>query len=493
MQKVGRQRENGRSPGDHSVAQYCHCLIVPCLKLPHPSSIQPATVAPRPLHSLLECRTVAGRVGAVKVLIDACCLGRRKTGNETYIRGLLRGLADCGKAGDRSQGTEVRRQETGDRSGGQEAPRAVPELAVVTTAAHRGERPGCFEWMDIPLGNFATRNFLTLPRVLKSSGAALYHASYWTRFWAEPVPSVVMIHDLSFVSFPQGFRPHERLVYAGLIRQVARRARHLVTVSEFSKQELMERWKIPADRITVTYNGLDPCFRPKAGAEGVECRVPSVEGEIRREPGGLRDEHGPTHTPNDARSTTRDALAPSSTFQPYILYVGNLHPRKNLVRLLEAFVRLKAEARIPHQLKIVGQAAWLCGDIFETVRRHRLEGEVEFTGYVAQDELVRLYQDAALAVYPSLYEGFGLPVLEAMACGCPVVTSRTTSIPEVAGEAAELVDPESVDAIAAGLARVAGDAAWAAELRRRGPERAARFTWEATARQTLAAWERALG
>jgi len=360
----------------------------------------------------------------MRVVIDGCCLGRKKTGNETYLRGLLSGLQEVSVAGC--------------------------DLSVITTTAHRGERPETFEWIDIPQGNFLSRNFLTIPSELTrfKGKTSIYHATYWTRFWSEVVPSVVMIHDISFVSFPQGFKKHEQWIYAGLIEQVAKRSRHIVTVSEFSKRDMIERWKIPGEKITVTYDGLDDCYRPASG------KNQEMKGEE----------------------------------TPYILYVGNLHPRKNLVRLLKAFVLLKEETKLRHRLKIVGQAAWMFEDIFEAVRRHRLEEAVDFTGYVSQEELIRLYQQATVTVYPSLFEGFGLPVLEAMGCGSPVVTSKTTSIPEVAGEACVLVNPESVEDIAGAMEKVLVSEKLQAELREKGLRQSEKFTWKQMADKTLEVW-----
>lgn len=360
-------------------------------------------------------------MNSLSVAIDACCLGRRKTGNETYIRGLLSGFAEL----------------------------SAPDLGlhVLTTPHHQEFRNPAFQWHEIPLENFFKRNFSIIPKALKQMAVPLYHASYWAKWWNMP-PYLVMIHDLSFVSFPQGFKTQERLVYANLIRQVARRARHILTVSEFAKSELQYHWKVPEEKITVTYNGLDSDCTP--------------------------------------------AMPLKEISTPYILYVGNLHPRKNLVRLLEAFVLLKKEKKIPHQLKIVGQSAWLFDDIFNTVRKSRIEEDVVFTGYVDRKDLIALYQQAELTVYPSLYEGFGLPVLEAMGCGCPVVTSNTTSIPEVAGDAAVLVDPTSVESIADGIDSVLFNPEKQSLLRARGSARAQSFQWIQTAQKTLAAYHRCL-
>lgn len=366
------------------------------------------------------------------IVIDACCLGRRKTGNETYVRGLLSGLEELITA-----------------AGGSDLVRSF-DFHVITTSAHTGKRQPCFKWHDIPLGNFLTRNFVTIPKLLQEKRAALFHASYWTKFWDQPCPSLLMVHDLSFVSFPQGFHKHEQIVYSWLVRKCADTARHLVTVSEFSKQELMVQWNIPSEKITVTYDGIDSDFHPAP----------------------------PPPTPASSR--------------PYILYVGNLHPRKNLVRLIEAFVRLKTQKHIPHSLKIVGQAAWMSDSVFATVRERNLENAVEFTGYVEQSKLVSLYQQAAVTVYPSLYEGFGLPPLEAMACGSPVVTSNSTSLPEVTKGAAVLVNPSSSSDIARGILSILDDNVLRERLIARGPARAAQFTWRGCAEQTLQAYQSAL-
>ncbi|MCS7064522.1 MAG: glycosyltransferase family 4 protein, partial [Methylacidiphilales bacterium] len=365
------------------------------------------------------------------ITIDGCCLGRRKTGNETYLRGLLQGLKTV----------------------------ASPDqwrITVLTTSHYTQPRDPFFHWHEIPLGNFITRNFATIPRTLEKLRPHLYHAIYWTRFYAMPVPVILMVHDLSYVSFPQGYPPHHLPIYRHLIRASARRAHHLLTVSEFSKQELIRHWAIPAHHITVTYNGVNPAFHPPS------------------------ENSPPTTQP------------PHPTSPPYILYVGNLHPRKNLVRLLQAFVHLRQTTTLPHRLKIVGQVAWMAHDIFATVRAHRLQDQVDFTGYVTESDLIHLYQHAAVTVYPSLYEGFGLPVLEAMACGCPVVSSATTSIPEIAGDAAVLVDPYNPRAIAEGICRILQNPDLAATLRQKGLAQAQKFTWTACARATLTAYQKAL-
>jgi len=176
---------------------------------------------------------------------------------------------------------------------------------------------------------------------------------------------------------------------------------------------------------------------------------------------------------------------------PYILYVGALESRKNLPRLLEAYTLLR-QWSTGWRLVIVGARKWKSSPIFETVQRLQLESHVTFTGYVADEHLPALYAGADLFAFPSLYEGFGLPVLEAMACGTPVVTSNSSSLPEVAGDAALLVDPYNVDEIAAAMRRILEDTNLAQELRMHGLARAAQFTWERTARETIEVYEKVL-
>jgi glycosyltransferase involved in cell wall biosynthesis len=173
--------------------------------------------------------------------------------------------------------------------------------------------------------------------------------------------------------------------------------------------------------------------------------------------------------------------------------VGNVQPRKNLVRLMHAYARLRAKGHVEHDLVLVGQAAFKGSAILETARSLGIEPFVKHTGYVAEADLVALYNAADVFVYPSLYEGFGLPVVEAMACGTPVITSNVTSLPEVAGTAALLVDPKSEDEIASALERVLGDAELRARLREAGKARAREFTWRRMADETVAVYRALAG
>jgi glycosyltransferase involved in cell wall biosynthesis len=204
-----------------------------------------------------------------------------------------------------------------------------------------------------------------------------------------------------------------------------------------------------------------------------------------------------THLGVDARFRPPDPeeraafLQRQQLVRPYILAVGTLEPRKNLPGLLRAYARLAPE--VPHDLVLVGAEGWLTGEIHATLEKLRLGGRVRMTGFVADDDLPHWYGGADLFAFASLYEGFGLPVVEAMACGVPVVTSNVSSLPEVAGDAAVLVDPADVDAIADGLRRVLTDTDLARRLRHSGLKRAARFTWEQTAARTVAVYREVAG
>jgi len=173
----------------------------------------------------------------------------------------------------------------------------------------------------------------------------------------------------------------------------------------------------------------------------------------------------------------------------FVLFVGHLEPRKNLARLVEAFSILKSKTKLPHKLVILGRESWGYEPVFEAVERHNECSDIVFTGYVDEDDLPLVYNLADALAFPSLYEGFGLPLLEAMACGVPVVTSKVSSLPEVAGKAAILVDPYNVEEIADGLAAVLEDEALRQALINKGLDRAKKFRWEEAAAQIIHAYE----
>jgi glycosyltransferase involved in cell wall biosynthesis len=362
----------------------------------------------------------------MKILIDAHMVGERESGNERYIFNLLR---------------------------------ALHALDLPAEFLIAGTTPGWFEgfcqtsgrWRFVQVSSSPWRRlFVELPRLARAEEISLLHVTYAGPLLCD-CPVMSTIHDVSYLPHPEWFSLKDRMVLRCGVGATLSRGATVITVSDYSKYEIVKHYRLPADRIHVTKEAADPRFR---------LLNPDVAGRNRLVEMGVRS--------------------------PFVLAVGNLQPRKNLIRLVQAFVKLRRESGIPHQLVLAGKAQWRESELYKVVKCAGLEKDVLFTGYISDDELVQLYNAADVFVYPSLYEGFGLPVLEAMACGAPVVTSRTTSIPEVAGEAALLIDPLDTDALAMAVGRILLDRALNKDMRIKGLQHAASFSWEQTARKT---WE----
>lgn len=271
------------------------------------------------------------------------------------------------------------------------------------------------------------------------------------------VRRVVTIHDAIPYVDPQTSTALDWLIYRFWLPLAARRMDSIITDSQQSKSDIMQFLSVKPENITVIPAAASSAYRPMRRAE------------------------------------IQPALARHALDFPYILYVGSIEPRKNLVRLLQAYALLKEWSSRWHLVIVGARNFWKSSPVLETVERLGFKAWVHFTGFVEEADLPALYNGADLFAFPSLYEGFGLPVLEAMACGTPVVTSNSSSLPEVAGEAALLVDPLDVEAITAAMRQVLSDPALAQELSQRGLQRAMEFTWERTARETIAVYERVLG
>jgi glycosyltransferase involved in cell wall biosynthesis len=266
---------------------------------------------------------------------------------------------------------------------------------------------------------------------------------------------VLTILDLSVLRFPQFFRPWFRHYARVVLPRVAQSADAIIALSCAAKADIVQALAIPEERVTVIPTGVDPSF--KALAQSPRAL------EVRQ------------------RYELPDA---------FVLTVGSMEPRKNLPRLLEAIQRLRRDRDTAKVVLVhVGPAGWLADDLPRTVQALGLADAVRFLGYVPREDLAALYGLARVFAYPSLYEGFGLPIIEAMACGCPVVTSNLSSLPEVAGDAATLVDPGSAEEIAGAIADLWTDEARRRTLASRGRARAACFTWQRTARETGAVYE----
>jgi glycosyltransferase involved in cell wall biosynthesis len=267
-----------------------------------------------------------------------------------------------------------------------------------------------------------------------------------------PRRSVVTVHDLGYLSYPEAHAAGDRRYLNWSTRWNARRARLVIADSAATRADLIRAYGIEGRKIRVIYLGRDETLAPVRDVRALS--------EVR----------------------ARYGIAAH-----YVLYVGTLQPRKNLARVIEAFARMAGDPAFAGvQLVLAGKKGWLYDDLFAQVERRGLTGRVVFPGYIADADLPALLSGATAFLYPSLYEGFGIPVLEAGACGVPVITSNTSSLPEVAGDAALLVDPHDVDAIAAAMHRLVTDEALRAELARRGLANVQRFSWEKCARETLA-------
>lgn len=289
---------------------------------------------------------------------------------------------------------------------------------------------------------------------LRAEQGAIYHSP---NYFLPPFPgrTVATIHDLSHHLHPQ-FHPAARIDYMrSALPDCLRRADHLITDAESVRQELVEHFGYPAERITAISLGASPSFRP--------------------------------HSPQEASARIAQwDLQP----QGYGLYVGTIEPRKNLDRLLTAYEALPQALRQRYPLVLAGGSGWRSEHTHQRIARAASAGWLRYLRYVSQEDLPALYAGARVFVYPSLYEGFGLPVLEAMASGLPVITSNCSSLPEVVGSAALQVHPEDVTALAQAIARALQDDPWRVHARAAGLQRSRQFSWQRCVEQTVQTYQR---
>lgn len=364
--------------------------------------------------------------------IDAHMLGHNETGNETYVLELLRALAR--REGEDTFFVYV------------ENPGVLPP--EIHVARH------------IRIVSYETRSRIRrllseLPQRAARDQLDVLHISYNAPARLPPACAlVVTVHDISFEEHPEWFPWKLRALLKWSVPRSARLARQVLTDTESAKNDLVRLYRIPPEIIQVTPYAADTRFRP--------IRDPSALEALR---------------------------AKYNTSDHFVLAVGNMQPRKNWVRLMEAFARAKQQHDLPHKLVIVGQRLWLADPVFAYARA--LGDAIVLTGYVPDADLPMLYNAADVFCYPSLYEGFGLPVLEAMACGTAVITSNLSSLPEVAGDAARLVNPYAVNEIADALGEILSDPSYRRALGAKGQARAQLFSWARTAQQTIEAYHRA--
>ena len=331
-----------------------------------------------------------------------------------------------------------------------EAERRQAPLPLHTTPVDERNMVRLWHRLDMPL-----------PRVEWFTGGPLdlLHATDFVLPPSNARRKLVTVHDLAFLFYPDAAMPSLHHYLNVVVPRSVRRADALVADSRHTAQDLNEQWQVPLDRITVVQGAVDHAhFRPVHDSQQLA--------EVRQRYGlGQR---------------------------PYILALSRLEPRKNFVRLIEAFAAARAAAQLPHRLVIGGRKGWLYESIFARVQELGLAEDVLFPGFVAEADLPALYSGAAFFAYPSLYEGFGLPIVEAMACGAPVLTGDNSCLPEAGGPGAIYVRAEDVDSIAEGIVRLATDEGLAAKLAAAGQEHAGGFTWERSAQQLLSAYHKLL-
>jgi glycosyltransferase involved in cell wall biosynthesis len=290
-----------------------------------------------------------------------------------------------------------------------------------------------------------------VPQALRSLGAGVYHSAYYLMPYRPGVPTVLTVYDVIPLRYPEFSSARSRLLFRLASRLALRAARHVIAITENARQDFISEFSIRPDRITAIPLAADPAFQPQPGY--------ALE--------AVRDKYQlPDH---------------------FVLYLGSNKPHKNLLGLVDAWSDLIQEGRAPGDTQLVVAGAW---DARYPEARQLAEArkgsQVRWLGRVPDGDLPALYAAAAVFVFPSRFEGFGLPVIEAMACGAPVICSNVTSLPEVAGNAAVLVDPADKSLFVEALRRVLSDDALRADLRERGLARAAQYSWARTAQQTLA-------
>lgn len=356
------------------------------------------------------------------LVINATEVGRRRGGNESFITGLLEGLAD------------------------------LDHSARISLLTCQWDTPADFPraFRQLSLGIYRR-----LPFFLWQQTIALLQLEadwYLANFFLPPLmpcKGMVAVHDLSFRAHPEYFPRSIAEYMRWLTCWSVRKAHRILTGSEFSRQELLRFYSVNEKKIVAIPYGVGSEFLSAA------------------------DEAD--------RTADQGVLSRSGIDAPYILALGNIHPRKNLARLLDAYLQLQQRRDSIPAMVWAGLQRWESGELVE---RARAAGVI-LPGFVAQKDLPALYRQAVMLVYPSLYEGFGLPVLEAMACGTPVITSGTSSLPEVAGEAALTVDPTDMADIAQAMAELLDNISLRNRLREEGIERARQFTWTRTAQRLL--------
>jgi glycosyltransferase involved in cell wall biosynthesis len=368
----------------------------------------------------------------MRFAVDAHAIGRHLTGNEVYVRSLLNAFAA------QDQESEF--------------------VAYVSTPAARQVVPSRIRTRNISANPFL-RLGAQLARRVRQDQPDLLHVQYTAPINCR-VPVVVSVHDVSFLEHPEYFPRVRARQLQWTVRRTVDLAARILTGTEFSRKSILKVYgDLDEDKVVVVPNAAASEFRP----------------------------------------ISRDAAAAAvmqrfSIARPFILAVGDLQPRKNHIGLIQAFARLvRAYPQLKHDLVMAGKPTWFAARIHEAARESGVSDRIQFCGFVSDADLLQLYNACELFVFPSFYEGFGLPALEAMACGRAVVCSNTTALPEVVDGAAIVFDPYAVDQIVRALADLLLDSELRARMERLGLQRAAHFSWQKTAQRTLDVFQQVVG
>lgn len=360
----------------------------------------------------------------MRFAVDAHAIGRHLTGNEVYIRSLLAAMAA---------------QHTGSDF-----------LAYVSDTGARTHIPAGMETRVVSTNPFRRLGF-QLSQFVAKDRPDLLHVQYTAPLGCK-APVLASVHDVSYIEHPEYFTRMRALQLRLTVGHTVRHATRILTPSEFSRMAILRVYgDIPEDKVVMVPHAAAPDFRPIS-----------------------RD------------SATAAVRGRFSIGEPFVLCVGDLQPRKNQIGLIRAFAEMvRAYPQLRHTLVLAGKETWFAGQVKHAAEESGVSDRIRFLGFVTDDDLLQLYNACDLFAFPSFYEGFGLPVLEAMACGRAVVCSNTSSLPEVADSAALLVDPYAVEEIMQAMADLLLDAELRARMERLGQQRAAHFSWQRTAQKTL--------
>jgi len=290
----------------------------------------------------------------------------------------------------------------------------------------------------------------SIPRILEKYKADIFFSPDGYLSLRSRIPSLAVIHDINFHHRPEDLPPASRIYYRSFFPRFANRADRIVTVSNYSKSDICESYNIPEEKVQVVYNGANPSYSPLSDEETLEARQKFTDGI------------------------------------PYFVFVGTLHPRKNIPRLLKAFDKFRDEHSSPFNMVIVGEKMFMTREIEQTIYRMTNKNDVVFTGRLSPEDLRCVLGAATALTFVPLFEGFGIPAVEAMYCDTPILASNVTSLPEVAGDAALFVDPYNIPAIKEGMLELANNADTRNQLRIKGREQRRKFSWDKTAEKL---WE----